>query len=428
MAELDQNMNGHSSEDEEIHDPSKSENLNRVIPDWIDAYMTYVDNSEPPETFNRWTAITLIAACLQRKCWLPWGRITFYPNLYVVLCSPPGKARKGTAMNVGLKILQEPAIKVKMAAEAITREALIRELRNSRVTYLFSKGTDRRMVHSSLTIYSNELVVFLGNQNKNLLNDLTDWYDCRDKWVYRTKGQGTDDIDGVFVNILGAATPTMIQSALPPEAIGGGLTSRIIFVFEFERGKTIALPKESEEEKLLYPHLVRDLEIIKNMGGPFIVTEDFEDIYKEWYEKRRDQVVRALQDDDKFAGYIERRPATLLKLSMIMSASRTADMFITGNDFLRGLTYLEQVEKKMAYALGGIGQRAISPAIAQILYFIRRVEETDFADLLRRFMNDVSRQELENILLELAKTGAIQYITNTGRIRYNQAYDNGSHP
>lgn len=427
MAELNQNMNGtgwsDDNEDEEFHYADKIKNRNRVLPDWIDAYMTYVDESEPPDTFKRWVAISLISACLQRKCWLPWGEITFYPNLYIVLCSPPGKARKGTAMDVGLKLLQESAIKIKLAAEAITREALIRELRNSRVTYVFSN--DIRMVHSSLTIYSNELVVFLGNQNKNLLNDLTDWYDCRDKWVYRTKGQGTDDINGVFVNILGAATPSMIQSALPPEAIGGGLTSRIVFIFEFERGKDVALPRETEEMKRLRPLLISDLEVIKNMGGHFIVTEDFEEIYKDWYLEERHKVHRTLLDDEKFAGYIERRPATLLKMSMVMSASRSSEMLISGEDFIRGLTYLEQVEQKMAYALGGVGRRDITPYMSQILYYIRRIGETNFTDLLRRFMTDVSRAELEDILASYQKTGALIWISNTGRVTYNKAYENG---
>ena len=93
----------------------------RMLPDWIDSYMAYVDNTEPAEAFKLWTAIFCIVACLKRKCFLDWGTITFYPNMYIVLVGPSG-CRKGTAMGPGFSMLTE--LNVRMAAEATTREVL----------------------------------------------------------------------------------------------------------------------------------------------------------------------------------------------------------------------------------------------------------------------------------------------------------------
>jgi hypothetical protein len=158
--------------------------------------------------------------------------------MYIVLVAPSGKARKGTAMSPGLEILED--LNIHLAAESITREALIRELRTATTTVTNDDGTIE--FHSSLTIYSPELVVFLGHNNPQLLSDLTDWYDCRRKWTYRTKTQGTDEIHGVWVNLIGATTPELLQSALPLDAIGGGLTSRMVFVFEETKGKIVPAP------------------------------------------------------------------------------------------------------------------------------------------------------------------------------------------
>ena len=78
----------------------------RLVDDWIDKYLVYSSNTEPPAMFHLWTAISVISSVLQRKCYFPWGTLTFYPNMYVVLVGPPA-ARKGTAMNIGKKILDD---------------------------------------------------------------------------------------------------------------------------------------------------------------------------------------------------------------------------------------------------------------------------------------------------------------------------------
>lgn len=143
----------------------------RQLPDWIETYLSYVENTEPAEQFKLWTAISCIAACLQRKVVLEYGALTLYPNMYVVLVAPSG-GRKGTAMGPGYKMLRE--LNVRMSAEATTREALIRALNTSSDTDI-QEETGDMYLHSSLTIYSQELTVFLGYDKKQLKSDLTDW-------------------------------------------------------------------------------------------------------------------------------------------------------------------------------------------------------------------------------------------------------------
>ena len=128
----------------------------RQLIDWIDGYLKYTDNSEPPQMFRLWCAISVIASVLQRKCRLEWGTITFYPNMYVVLVAPSGKARKGTAMGPALDFLED--LNIKLAAEAITREALIRELANANSTDPDIESGSIEF-HSSMTIFSPELTV-----------------------------------------------------------------------------------------------------------------------------------------------------------------------------------------------------------------------------------------------------------------------------
>lgn len=355
----------------------------RVLDDWLSSYLKYTSNSEPPTSYHTWVGISIIAAVLQRKCFLPWGTLTFYPNMYIVLVGPSGKCRKGTAMSFGKKLLSKLGIKI--AAEAITREALIRELKNSEGSSLDDQGLPE--MHSSLTVYSPELTVFLGYDNKQLISDITDWYDCADSWVYRTKTSGEDDIHNVWVNIIGATTPELIQSALPRVAIGGGLASRMIFVFEEDKTKIIPFPFLAEEDHELWESLENDLEKIGMLRGPFKWNKEFMSFYGDWYVEAAK--TEPFTKDPNFAGYISRRATHVLKLSIILSASERPDRTITGSIFKRALKILETAEVKMPRVFSGYGTSKNSDVMAKMMNYIAKAKTVRRKELLETFFRDL---------------------------------------
>lgn len=365
----------------------------RLLTDWLDSYVEYTKNSEPPTLYHMWTGISVIAACLRRKCLLNWGTITFYPNMYIVLVGPSGRCRKGTAMSIGFKFLKQMGLSV--AAESITREALIRELRESNDTQV-DAATGAMHTHASLTIYSQELTVFLGYNNQQLMADLADWYDCRDQWTYRTKNMGTDDIQGVWVNLFGATTPELLQTTLPRDAIGGGLTSRMLFVYEQNKKHTVVCPMLTEAEERLGKDLEQDLARIAGMMGEFSVTEDFLIKWAEWYTAT--DKADPIFDDYRFSGYVERRPTHLLKMCIILSASRSDERVITGSDFDRALAIMKRTEVKMPFTFSGMGKFKDSEVMQRVMSVVAHNREITLSDLQRRFYQDVDKSALERIV------------------------------
>lgn len=348
-----------------------------------------------------------------------------YPNMYVVLVGPSG-CRKGTAMTPGLKLLRE--MKIKVAAESITREALIRELKQSNDTQVDTKTGDMYF-HTSLTIYSQELTVFLGYNNQALMADLADWYDCRDAWTYRTKNMGTDEIIGVWVNLFGATTPELLQTTLPRDAIGGGLTSRIIFVFEWKKGKICPEDFQTQEELALRKALIADLERICMMSGEFKCTEGFIELYTNWYVNYSKD--KPIFDDYRFNGYLERRPTHLRKLCMILSASRSSDMVITEGDFGKALSILEMVERKMPFTFGGVGRSNTSDILQRVMGAVYERKEIDLSELMMTFYRDADRYELEKmvetmVLMEFARVNysngrkVVEYCDKRGVFNFNK--------
>lgn len=393
----------------------------RKLDDWLQGWIDYTERSEPPYLYRFWCGISVIAAALQRKCYIPWGTLTFYPNLYIILTGPPGRTRKGTAMNPALEMLDD--LGISLAAESTTREALIRALLSAQDTVVDNE-TGQSYTHSSLTIFSGELTVFLGYQNHQLMSDLTDWYDCRKSWVYDTKTQGRDAIRGVYVNLLGATTPELIRTTLPMDAIGGGLTSRIIFVNEDKKGKVEPAPFLSQEQIRLKQDLFYDLEQIYMMKGPFRVTKNFITRWCEWYVYQENNPPFT---DPFFDGYISRRSNHVMKLSMVISAGRRNSQEILEKDFDDALLILEQTEVKMPATFQGMGKSSNASVITNLMATIGNEKVITRSKLLRLHYRDVKDEgEFDRLISTIESTGFCKRSSEDGQqvIRYINSCEN----
>lgn len=360
----------------------------RRCSDWLETYLQYTSNSEAPYKYRLWCGISVIAAALERKCWFEWDR-RHYPNMYVVLVGHSG-IRKGTAVYPAERLLRK--VRVHLASETTTREGLIRELRKSYSTEHVPKVNP----HCSLTIFSEELTVFLGYNNVQLMMDLTQWFDCKDEWTYNTKDETLrDEIKGVWVNLLGATTPRMIRLSMPTDAIGGGLTSRMIFVFEDRPAAPVIFPFKTQEQAGLEMMLEDDLASMHSeIMGQFLFTEEMLTEYALWREGLKPKFLGT-----QFEAYDTRRPIHHLKLSAILSASRGNDKTITKADFLRAQEIFSMTERKMAQTFAGVGESPDAAVIKRLTEVLYQKGEIPFSELLDLFQYDVgSGQRLHQLI------------------------------
>ena len=385
----------------------------RHFPNFLEAYIKYTENTEPPYLYHLWCGISTIASAMQRKCWVRWDRI-LYPNFYVVLVGPSG-VRKGTAMYPAEDLLR--SIDIHMASEAITREQLIVEL---------SKATDAEnhpltglpTTFSSLTVFSKEFTVFLGYNNMQLLMDLTDWFDCSDKWKYSTKTSGKSDINGVWLNIIGATTPAQLQASLPIDAIGGGLSSRIIFVYESRRGKKVRYPSgvnwtDMEDEEVqddldveTRNHLMDDLMLIKQERGEWKFDRSFQTEFDKWDEENESMT----QFDGTFLEpYHTRRITHIIKLCMIMSMNRQGGHVITGDDLIQAAGILQATEKNMLRTFTGIGRSENAYVLGRVIAILNEKPVIMYSELLTILSNDATPDQLWAVVTGLEKMHRVRY-------------------
>lgn len=394
----------------------------RNFSNWLEAYLEYTENTEPPFLYRKWVGISVLAAAMQRKNWLQWDRI-LYPNFYIVLVGPSG-VRKGTAMYPAQDLLRN--IEVHLASEAVTREALIIELKKTTQTDV-NPLTGIPSKFSSLTIFSKEFTVFLGYNNTQLIMDLTDWYDCDDKWQYRTKTQGTDEIQGVWVNIIGATTPMQLQTSLPVDAVGGGLSSRMIFVFEEEKGKQVVFPNgikwvnPTEEDNIealdskMREALLDDLMIIKQDRGEFKFDDSFRDAWKTWYINN--------ENNTKFSGtfldtYQTRRGTHILKLCMVLNTNRNGNKIITADDLYEANSILEATEVKMLATFNGVGRSEDSYVMGRVMNIIFKRKTILYSDLLSMLINDATQEQVKAVISALEMMHKVSFIRTSDGTDY----------
>ncbi len=386
----------------------------RQLDDFIQGYLQYTKNSESPTTYHLWSAIGCISAALERRVSMQWGHTRVFPNQYICLIGPSG-ARKGEPIVIAQEMVE--AVGVSLVAEAITKQALIRRIKES-----LSHFDDGKMQSQcAVSVVSEEFATFLGDNDAGFLADLTNWYDSRGSWTYDTKHSGTDEIVGVCVNILASMAPDWIPLCIPQVAIGGGFTSRILFVVEHRKGKTISDPNLYSIDQKLGEALKRDLERIKKLVGEIAFDPEAKEAYKAWYEREevRNQKGQPALKDPRFAGYVNRRATHIKKIAMACSASRSDDLFVLAADFDRARLFMESAEKNMESVFGKIGSSPLVAQTQEIMDFIRQKKSVPKWKVMQAFYRDVDDKMMDSIEATLRATKLVKKtIDSAGNVVY----------
>ena len=340
-----------------------------------------------------------------------WGHSKIYPNQYILLIGSSGRSRKGEALNRILDITSNTELN--SVSSSITRESFISTfIESSEVVTNHETGE----VESQCALFcvSEELAVLLGQKNTKFLADLTDWYDSRDSWSYRTMSRGSETIEGVCLNLLGASAPDWLSSIFPIEAIGGGFTSRCILVVERDKGKIIADPNLYPVDRDLQEDLIIDLQHIQTLTGEFRFSEEAHKDYVAWYTNQEENLKRGISPihDPRFGGYVSRRATHVKKVGMVMSASRGDDLVINSSDFKRARVILENTEKKMASAFNTLGEAKFAKSSTDILNYIMSKGKVSRAVVMRNFYLDVDAWALEQIEVILTRMKVIKVLHN----------------
>ena len=367
----------------------------RRLTNWLDSYVRYTKMSEAPHAFHLWSGLWALSAAVSRKAWMDFGFFTLYPNLFVVLTGPPA-SRKTTAALIANRLIDQVE-GLEMGPDIASKEYLIQHIAQNATTFPY-KGEDH--IHCSSSVLSTEWSTFMGAKDMELCNVLCKLYDCDEKFKKGTKTQGSDRLENVFLSLLGCSTSKQIGDCLPQASIGGGFTSRIIFIVgDEEIAKRNPIPVLSVRELELKRDLVHDLQQInEDVVGPFKFSRGGHAFYTDWYMARNEQ----LKIDEKFHHYCDRKPVHVTKVAMLLAVARRNDMVIGAGEVKDAIEMLAAIEPRMPEALGGVGLSLTSPIIAAVMNHIRLNETITKRKLQTLMWRDANKEELDMALFTLA--------------------------
>jgi len=377
----------------------------RNLENWLDGYAEYTKKTESPRKFNKWSGISAIAAALRKKVKFQLGRLSTYPNLYIVLVAEPGVARKTQAISYATDLTGN-IDSIIHSADSTTRESLIEDLELAKQDHLMTDGT--ALQHNSLSIISREFESFLGQKKENarMLVLLTDLFDCGDRpWSYKTKNRGKNILNAVYLNLLAATTPESLASSLPSSAIGGGLTSRILFVYADEKTEKYAIPPRPPE--VLVKALTQDLEVISRITGVYEFSPECRERWIHWYETYDNESILRICKDRAFSGWYSRKSVFVLKLAQILTAARTSTMIIEWNVIEEALLLLEEIELDMASAFTAVGRSELTVDVTNVCTIIDKYGKIAEKQLMHLVYRDMDASKFDNVIATAVRCGSV---------------------
>ncbi len=301
-----------------------------------------------------------VAGALERKCWVWTYERFFYPNLFVLLVSPPGVGKSFLIEEVRRLWL---ALKTHhIAPDSVSRASLLDEVKDAE-RHIIKDGSPTQ-TFNSLLIASDEFGTLVPAYENDMMSTLNKLYDCSN---YGERKRGSDikyTLENPQINFLSGTTPSYLIRFLPEGAWEQGFMSRVITVYS---GEIIIgdLFAEMEDNSKLREDLVHDLKLISTLTGKFIWTEDAATIMQRWNKERP-----GAPDHPKLLHYNTRRVSQMLKLCQISSVLDSNDMTITMEHFQRASDWLVEAEYYMPDMFKAMTQGGDGQVIKECFYFV----------------------------------------------------------
>lgn len=379
----------------------------RENPDWLSSFMEHTKSGEAPPYFYFWVGVATIAAALRKKCWLDMGTFTWYPNLYTVLVAPPGIIQKSSTSDLGMRLLKQiPGIY--QGPSTLTWQSLYDAF--LAVGEEFEVSPQEVRTQHALYINSSELGITLDTKNTEMVDQLVHMWDGAEL-KKRTRQDGELLIPTPSLNLIACTTPAWIAQNVPEYLIGGGLTSRILFVYGEEKAQYIAYPQRHlpPNYQAKQASLVRDLERISQLVGGFTLTEEAYLWGEAWYlDFHRNQAPKL--DKTLIGGYIARKQTLVHKVAMVLAVSQGPALVIDRPLLERAMLLITELEGNMPKVYNKIGMTQDSQASVQIIALLERYGgEADWTIVYAYMHRHYPQPELlEKIILGMVEAQMIR--------------------
>ena len=381
--------------------------MSRNFPDWLPAYIKYAAVTEAPKKLHLWAGVSAIAGALRRKIWVDMKRFVWYPSFYVIFVAKPGVIAKTTSIDIAMDLLRAvPGIK--FGPNSITWQALVTAFAGASESFEFA-GEWHPM--SAITLAAGELGSLLNTQDRDMINLFIELWDGKKHYEKITKMSGNDIIEAPWINMIAATTPHWIAENVPTSMVGGGFTSRCVFVFAEHKERFVPFVDEqvSGGDADYRLALIQDLEHISTrLAGPYVISSEARGWFRKWYEDYWSSTDDRMHDQ-MLEGYAARKQTHMFKTAMILAASRHDRQEIALDDLQLANVMLEELEADMSKVFSPIGRTDTSLNAERFIEYIRSKGTIPYAEAYRVVHAQFPDfRDFEGIMTGAIRSGQIQ--------------------
>jgi uncharacterized protein DUF3987 len=343
--------------------------MSRNFNDWLSAYVTYAGFSEAPRRMHFWAGVSAIAGALRRRVWIDMAYFRWHANHYIIFVAPPGIVSKSTTVSIAMDLLRKvPG--VNFGPDVVTWPALVTAFAQANEEFQYSGAF---YAQSAITLESSELGNLVNPADRDLIDLLVTLWDSKQGQFKKvTKGSGNDTVVNPWINLVACTTPAWIAGYVPEHIIGGGFTSRCLFVYADKKEKYVAYPSLSVPLDLHEKRaaLVQDLEhIAVNLVGPYVLSPDAIEWGTAWYKQHGENPPPHLAED-RFGGYLARKQTHLHKLAMVLAAGQRDEMVITAEDLALAYSMVTDLETDLPKVFEQIGRTEESIQADRLIKYV----------------------------------------------------------
>ena len=397
----------------------------RISPNWLKSYIDYTRHSEAPDHCHFWTGVSTIAGALRRRVWIDQRFFQWVPNFYIILVGPAGIINKSTTLNIGMNLLREVE-GIHFGPKVITWQALLDKLQEARDLVEMVPGSMEFHPMSCITCPVSELGTFLKPSNTEMVDVMTDLWDGQVGVFNKvTRTSQANQIENPWVNVIGCTTPAWLKENFPEYMIGGGLTSRCVFVYGDQKRQLVPYLSEAIDVNKFHTEgakLIEDLRAIADLRGEYELSRDAIEWGTNWYAQH--WATRPIHmASERFSGYLARKQTHIHKLAMVLAASHSDELVITAEHLATADRCVTALESDMTKVFESIGVGASGRQLQEVAAIIRSHKRISGGDLLRKVMNIMSAKELDDAVNSLIRSNAILCLSQDGTPYYSMLND-----
>lgn len=362
-----------------------------------------------------WSGVSAIAGALRRRVWIDMAYFRWHTNHYIIFVAPPGIVSKSTTVAIAMDILRKvPGIN--FGPDVVTWPALVTAF--AATSESFEVDGDFH-AQCALTLESSEFGNLVNPTDREMIDLLVTLWDSKQGAFKKvTKNSGVDTVENPWINMIACTTPSWIAGNFPEYVIGGGFTSRCLFVYTEQKDKLVAYPslhvpiglKEQQAA------LAQDLEHISGLKGAYRLTREAILWGEEWYIRWYKEPPKHLQDD-RFGGYLARKQTHMHKLAMVLAASRRDDLVIKDEDLIAAEQMISDLELDMPKVFARIGRTEDSIQAERFVQFVQKNSPVTY-EAAYKYVHTAFPfiKDFEGIMLGAARAGLIKMVPGNGHV------------